>query len=95
MAAHPAPRIRSGRLDPPHLHAATVAHVRARLREFAGLFRRLSAHDEKACNAFTGWRAAEVTADDVARGFLHLAMSEASTGAILTVDGGNIAAALR
>lgn len=36
-----------------------------------------------------------VTAEDVARAFLHLALSEASTGAILTVDGGNIAAALR
>lgn len=38
---------------------------------------------------------AEVTAGDVARAFLHLACSEKTTGAVLTVDGGNIAAALR
>ncbi len=37
----------------------------------------------------------EVTADDVARAFVSLALSEATTGAVLTVDGGNIAAALR
>ena len=37
----------------------------------------------------------EVTADDVAQAFLHLALAEATTGAVLTVDGGNIAAAPR
>ena len=37
----------------------------------------------------------EVTAEDVARAFLDLALARASTGAVLTVDGGNIAAALR
>ena len=37
----------------------------------------------------------EVTADDVARAFVHLALSPATTAAVLTVDGGNIAAALR
>jgi NAD(P)-dependent dehydrogenase (short-subunit alcohol dehydrogenase family) len=37
----------------------------------------------------------EVTADDVARAFVHLALSPKTTGAILTVDGGNIAAAVR
>jgi rhamnose utilization protein RhaD (predicted bifunctional aldolase and dehydrogenase)/NAD(P)-dependent dehydrogenase (short-subunit alcohol dehydrogenase family) len=37
----------------------------------------------------------EVTAADVARAFVHLALSRRSTGAVLTVDGGNIAAALR
>src|SRR5690606_13453808 len=37
----------------------------------------------------------EVTADDVARAFLDLALARATTGAVLTVDGGNIAAALR
>ena len=37
----------------------------------------------------------EVTAHDVALAFLHLALSERSTGAILTVDGGNIAASMR
>ncbi len=37
----------------------------------------------------------EVKADDVAKAFLHLATSKKTTGAVLTVDGGNIAASLR
>ncbi len=37
----------------------------------------------------------EVEADDVARAFVALAQAQKSTGAVLTVDGGNIAAALR
>ena len=37
----------------------------------------------------------EVTADDAARAFVDLALAEKTTGAVLTVDGGNIAAALR
>jgi rhamnose utilization protein RhaD (predicted bifunctional aldolase and dehydrogenase)/NAD(P)-dependent dehydrogenase (short-subunit alcohol dehydrogenase family) len=37
----------------------------------------------------------EVKAEDVARAFFHLAVSKKTTGAILTVDGGNIAASLR
>ncbi|MDE0334750.1 MAG: bifunctional aldolase/short-chain dehydrogenase [Defluviicoccus sp.] len=37
----------------------------------------------------------EVTADDVGKAFVDLALAEKTTGAVLTVDGGNIAAALR
>ena len=37
----------------------------------------------------------EVTAEDVAKAFLDLALSTSTTGAVLTVDGGNIEAALR
>jgi rhamnose utilization protein RhaD (predicted bifunctional aldolase and dehydrogenase)/NAD(P)-dependent dehydrogenase (short-subunit alcohol dehydrogenase family) len=37
----------------------------------------------------------EVKAEDVARAFFHLAISKKTTGAVLTVDGGNIAASLR
>jgi NAD(P)-dependent dehydrogenase (short-subunit alcohol dehydrogenase family) len=37
----------------------------------------------------------EVTADDVAQAFLHHAMALKTTGDVTTVDGGNIAAALR
>jgi rhamnose utilization protein RhaD (predicted bifunctional aldolase and dehydrogenase)/NAD(P)-dependent dehydrogenase (short-subunit alcohol dehydrogenase family) len=37
----------------------------------------------------------EVTAEDVAQGFVSLALARATTGAVLTIDGGNIAAALR
>jgi rhamnose utilization protein RhaD (predicted bifunctional aldolase and dehydrogenase)/NAD(P)-dependent dehydrogenase (short-subunit alcohol dehydrogenase family) len=37
----------------------------------------------------------EVTADDVAQAFVHHALAERTTGDVTTVDGGNIAAALR
>ena len=37
----------------------------------------------------------EVLAEDVAKVFVSLAKAEATTGAVMTVDGGNIAAALR
>jgi len=37
----------------------------------------------------------EVTAEDVADAFVHLALEKRTTGSITTVDGGNIAAALR
>jgi len=37
----------------------------------------------------------EVKASDVAKAFFHLAISKKTTGAVLTVDGGNIAASLR
>lgn len=37
----------------------------------------------------------EVTAADVAAAFLHLAKARASTGAVITVDGGNVAAMMR
>ncbi|WP_174803313.1 bifunctional aldolase/short-chain dehydrogenase [Martelella limonii] len=37
----------------------------------------------------------EVTADDVAHAFLDLALAESTTASVTTVDGGNIAAALR
>ena len=37
----------------------------------------------------------EVTADHVAQAFLHQALAERTTADVTTVDGGNIAAALR
>jgi NAD(P)-dependent dehydrogenase (short-subunit alcohol dehydrogenase family) len=37
----------------------------------------------------------EVKASDVAQAFVALALANKTTGAVLTVDGGNIAAALR
>ena len=37
----------------------------------------------------------EVTAEDVAEAFVHLALERKTTGSVTTVDGGNIAAALR
>jgi hypothetical protein len=37
----------------------------------------------------------EVRASDVAEGFVSLALLERSTGVVLTVDGGNVAAMVR
>ena len=37
----------------------------------------------------------EVTAQDVAMAFTHLALSQSTVANVATVDGGNIAAALR
>ncbi|OJF91377.1 bifunctional aldolase/short-chain dehydrogenase [Pararhizobium antarcticum] len=37
----------------------------------------------------------EVTGEDVAQAFLHLAKARTSTGAVITVDGGNVAAMMR
>jgi len=37
----------------------------------------------------------EVKVADVAQAFVHLAKAKASTGAVLTVDGGNVAAMMR
>jgi len=37
----------------------------------------------------------EVTADDVAQAFVHQALALATTAGVTTIDGGNIAAALR
>ncbi len=53
--------------------------------------RGVSEHDYMAGNLL----GLEVTADDVARAFVHLALSAKTTAAVLTVDGGNIAAAVR
>jgi NAD(P)-dependent dehydrogenase (short-subunit alcohol dehydrogenase family) len=39
--------------------------------------------------------AREVTADDVAEAFLQLALAPSTTGSVITVDGGNIAASPR
>ena len=39
--------------------------------------------------------AREVRAEDVARAFAHLAQADRTTGAVLTVDGGNVAAMVR
>ncbi len=53
--------------------------------------RGLSEHDYMAGNLLKR----EVTADEVAQAFVDLALARSTTGAVLTVDGGNIAAALR
>jgi NAD(P)-dependent dehydrogenase (short-subunit alcohol dehydrogenase family) len=53
--------------------------------------RGLSEHDYMAGNLLKR----EVKAEDVAQAFVALALANKTTGAVLTVDGGNIEAALR
>jgi enoyl-[acyl-carrier-protein] reductase (NADH) len=53
--------------------------------------RGLSEHDYMSGNLL----GREVTAEDVAQAFLHQALELKTTGDVTTVDGGNIAAALR
>jgi rhamnose utilization protein RhaD (predicted bifunctional aldolase and dehydrogenase)/NAD(P)-dependent dehydrogenase (short-subunit alcohol dehydrogenase family) len=53
--------------------------------------RGLSEHDYMAGNLL----GQEVTADDVGAAFVALALAEKTTAAVLTVDGGNVAAAMR
>jgi rhamnose utilization protein RhaD (predicted bifunctional aldolase and dehydrogenase)/NAD(P)-dependent dehydrogenase (short-subunit alcohol dehydrogenase family) len=53
--------------------------------------RKLSEHDYMAGNLM----GQEVGAEDVAKAFVALALADRTTAAVLTVDGGNIAAALR
>jgi len=53
--------------------------------------RGLTEHDYMAGNLL----GREVRAQDVADAFVSLALARKTTGAVLTVDGGNIAAALR
>ena len=53
--------------------------------------RGLSEHDYMAGNLL----GQEVTAEDVAQAFVALALAEKTTAAVVTVDGGNIAAAVR
>ena len=53
--------------------------------------RGLSEHDYMAGNLL----GEEVTAEDVAQAFVALALAEKTTAAVVTVDGGNIAAAVR
>ena len=53
--------------------------------------RGLTEHDYMAGNLL----GQEVTADDVGKAFVALALAEKTTAAVLTVDGGNVAAAMR
>src|ERR1700759_3291187 len=77
-------------------HAVNADPIRSRLLtpEFIAQrakARGLNEHDYMAGNLL----GREVTADDVAQAFLHQALELKTTGDVTTVDGGNIAAALR
>jgi NAD(P)-dependent dehydrogenase (short-subunit alcohol dehydrogenase family) len=85
---HGAAGIRSNAVNADRIRSGLLTDDMIRERSAA---RQVSGHDYLAGNLL----GQEVTADDVARAFVALAMADRTTAAVLTVDGGNIAAALR
>ena len=85
---HGAEGIRSNAVNADRIRSGLLTDAMIANRSKA---RGLSEHDYMAGNLL----GREVTAADVAQAFLSLALAEKTTGAVLTVDGGNIAAALR
>ena len=80
--------VRSNAVNADRIRTGLLTDEMIRTRSTA---RGLSEHDYMAGNLL----GQEVTADDVAQAFVSLALAEKTTGAVLTVDGGNIAAAVR
>jgi enoyl-[acyl-carrier-protein] reductase (NADH) len=85
---HGAEGVRSNAVNADRIRSGLLTDEMIKTRSKA---RGLSEHDYMAGNLL----GLEVTADDVAEAFLSLALAEKTTGAVMTVDGGNIAAALR
>jgi rhamnose utilization protein RhaD (predicted bifunctional aldolase and dehydrogenase)/NAD(P)-dependent dehydrogenase (short-subunit alcohol dehydrogenase family) len=85
---HGAEGVRSNAVNADRIRSGLLTDEMVRARSAA---RGVSEHDYMAGNLL----GREVTADDVAQAFVDLALAEKTTGAVLTVDGGNIAAALR
>ncbi len=85
---HGADGIRSNAVNADRIRSGLLNDEMIKTRSAA---RDLSEHEYMAGNLL----GQEVTADDVAKAFLALALAERTTAAVLTVDGGNIAAALR
>lgn len=80
--------IRSNAVNADRIRSGLLTEEMVRQRSTA---RGLSERDYMAGNLL----GREVTADDVAQAFVSLALAEKTTAAVLTVDGGNIAAAVR
>jgi rhamnose utilization protein RhaD (predicted bifunctional aldolase and dehydrogenase)/NAD(P)-dependent dehydrogenase (short-subunit alcohol dehydrogenase family) len=80
--------IRSNAVNADRIRSGLLTEDMIRIRSGA---RKLSEHDYMAGNLL----GQEVSAADVARAFVSLALADRTTAAVLTVDGGNIAAALR
>ena len=80
--------IRSNAVNADRIRSGLLTDEMVKQRSAA---RKVSEHEYLAGNLL----GQEVTADDVARAFLSLALADRTTAAVLTVDGGNIAAALR
>jgi NAD(P)-dependent dehydrogenase (short-subunit alcohol dehydrogenase family) len=77
-------------------NAVNADRIRSGLLTDAFIRERSRARDVSETDYMTGnLLGREVTADDVAQAFLHQALELKTTGDITTVDGGNIAAALR
>lgn len=80
--------IRSNAVNADRIRSGLLTNEMVKARSAA---RKLSEQEYMAGNLL----GQEVTADDVAKAFLSLALADRTTAAVLTVDGGNIAAALR
>ena len=80
--------IRSNAVNADRIRSGLLTDEMVKARSAA---RKVSEHEYLAGNLL----GLEVTADDVAKAFLSLALADRTTAAVLTVDGGNIAAALR
>ena len=85
---HGADGIRSNAVNADRIRSGLLTENMIRARSKA---RGLSRRDYMAGNLL----GVEVTADDVARAFVELALATKTTAAVITVDGGNIAASLR
>lgn len=85
---HGAEGIRANAVNADRIRSGLLTETMIRSRASA---RGLSPSDYMAGNLL----GREVLAKDVAQAFVHLALSEKTTGSLLTVDGGNIAAAPR
>ena len=85
---HGAEGVRSNAVNADRIRSGLLTDEMVKTRSAA---RGVSEHDYMAGNLL----GREVTAEDVAQAFLALALADKTTGAVLTVDGGNIAAALR
>jgi len=80
--------IRSNAVNADRIRSGLLTDQMVKARSAA---RKVSEHEYLAGNLL----GQEVAADDVAKAFLALALADRTTAAVLTVDGGNIAAALR
>ncbi len=85
---HGAEGIRANAVNADRVRTGLLTDDMVRQRSTA---RGLSEHDYMAGNLLKR----EVKAEDVAQAFVALALAEKTTGSVTTVDGGNIAAALR
>lgn len=85
---HGAEGVRSNAVNADRIRSGLLTDEMVKARSAA---RGVSEHDYMTGNLL----GREVTAEDVAQAFVDLALATKTTGAVLTVDGGNIAAALR